>query len=107
MAFKKRLNEHIPFLQLLSRTHMKQKSAVLETATSEQIKILSEIVLNLLNGNIPITNSQKKKLKTFEKQFISLSDKKITASNLKRMWIKYSNTLLNVLLTNTLPHLIE
>ena len=107
MASKKRISTQLPFLLLLARAHPRQRSAILETSNSEQIKALSEIARNLLNGNLPITNLQKKKLQKYEKQLILLSDKKTGINKLKLMWIKNSKFLIPLFLANTLPQLTE
>ena len=76
MAMKREWSKHLPYLQLLSETHRSQRQALVQTASTEQIRILSEIVLNLLEGNIPITPTQKKNLHTLESKLLTLIEKK-------------------------------
>ena len=97
-----RARQHLPFLQLLKQTHLKQRKELLNTASSEQIKFLSEIVLNLLQGNIPITKRQKKILVPYEKIFIELSDRKNSIKKLRKLWICASKNIIPILLKEVL-----
>ena len=55
---------------LMTTTSSAQRKALLDTITNEQLKSLTEVTHNLLQGNIPITEAQKRNLrkhKTFLK----------------------------------------
>ena len=50
-------------LHYLTHCKPKQRQAILNCADSDLIACIQEIALNTLNGNIPLTSSQKTKLK--------------------------------------------
>ena len=103
---RKLFEDNVPFLKVLLKGRPKQRTALLETATDENIRFLSEIVYNLLEGFIPITNFEKTKLRKFEKKFLTLVDKKANKTRLRQLWIKNSKELLTVLLTYIIPILM-
>lgn len=102
---KHKWEEHLPYLQLLLKAHTKQRKSLIEIANRDQIRILSEIVYNLLDGNIPITKLQKEKLRPYERKFLMLINETKGLKDLRHMWIKNSKKLITVLLTNTLQYL--
>jgi len=53
---------HTAFLQLLYSTSVKQRKALLETITSDQLQILCEIALNVYRGTFPVSGYYIKKL---------------------------------------------
>ncbi len=65
------MKKNIWYLHLLmTSTSSAQRRALLDTITNDQLKSLTEVTHNLLQGNIPMTESQKRNLrkhKTFLK----------------------------------------
>ena len=58
------MKKHIWYLHLLmTTTSSTQRKALLDTITNEQLKALTEVIHNLLQGNIPITETQKRNLR--------------------------------------------
>ena len=104
---QKRLRKHLPFLQFLLNTQLKQRKSVLQSSTPDQIKILSEIVQNLLEGNIPLTPKQKRILKPHEKKFVKVIGKKQSINRLRGNWSKIAKTSLIILLHTILPFLTK
>jgi hypothetical protein len=74
----KRLLGQEPFLRLLSRSSAKSRKVLLQQASKKELTTLFEICLNIIKGNIPLTNTQLKKLKKHQKLIRALSDKKIS-----------------------------
>ena len=58
-----RMRHNAPLLHLLSGCHAKQRKAILETLTDEQLKTLCEVVLNILKGTVDLPPKQKQKLR--------------------------------------------
>ena len=73
----------------MQTTEKKQQKALLKTATDCQIRILSEIVLNLLAGNIPISEKTKQNLKKHKEKLRKLSDRKSSVITLRKLWNKF------------------
>jgi hypothetical protein len=66
----------------------KLASRLLKTASTQELLVIFELAKNILQSNIPISDSQKTKLKKYEKELIFLSEPK------KKVKVKV-NILLN------------
>ena len=65
------------FIQLLIKSSsLKQQKALLNSITQDQLRALSEIAVNVLYGNIPLTTRTKAKLKPYKVFYTHLADKK-------------------------------
>ena len=81
----KLLKKHASFFQLLSTTTSKlQKKVLLDTITQDQLKALTEITINLLKGNIPVTPIYKSKLKRYKKLYFLIANSSVSAKTKKR-----------------------
>lgn len=72
------------FLLFLSEVENKQVKAILERSTKPQILAIREVVVNLLNSVIPITDVEKKKIskhKTFFRQLAHKSQSRCKISH--------------------------
>ena len=57
------MKKHIWYLHLLMTTPSStQRKVLLDTITNDQLKALTEVTHNLLQGNIPITEAHKRNL---------------------------------------------
>ena len=56
------------FLSLLLGTSRKQALGLLKSVSDEQVKILSEILVNFLRGNLPASKESLKKYKSIIRQ---------------------------------------
>ena len=66
------MKRQIWYLQLLMHTGSKeQRRVLLDTVTNDQLRALTEVTHNILQGNIPLTASHKRKLRT-EKSFLQI-----------------------------------
>ena len=71
----KKLKKHQAFLQLLSeKISVQQRRAILQTTTPEQIKVLSEIAANVINGSLILPNASIRKLVRYKHLVQLLSD---------------------------------
>jgi len=69
----KHLEKHSPILEVLQKASPKLRKAILEQCDSQVICVLSEIILNLLNGHINLSSKQKQKLKKYKNKFRELA----------------------------------
>lgn len=60
------LQKHEAFLKLFATSNPKLRKVLIQSASKEQIKLLIEIILNLLNGNVPLTQHELKKLSKYK-----------------------------------------
>ena len=91
------LTNERPFLELFVKAGLKQRKALLQTLTNQQLKAVSEIVHNVLIGNVPLTSDQQKALKKYRSLLYIIGDKRINRSEKKRVLGKGANPLLYAL----------
>lgn len=78
----------------------KQQTAIIKHMNEVQLKTISELALNLIKGNIPLTESDKQSLRRYVKTLRKLIDREVTF-NRKRELI--TRKLLITLARLTLP----
>ena len=100
----KRIINHIPILQYLRTLSIKDQKNLVFLAPKELLLTLSEIALNLIHKNIALSPPQILKLKKFEKQIVSLSEKKHSLT--KRRKILRGGGFLKSFLDTTIPNLM-
>jgi hypothetical protein len=68
---------NISFLKVLSENSGNSKLVLtlLKSANKKELLIIFELVKNILENNIPISEKQKQKLRKYEKKLIILSEK--------------------------------
>ena len=101
----RRVSKHKPFLQLLRSAEKNQQKAILKSASEEQIKTLSEIILNLLAGHIPINLKNKRDLAKYKENLRDLADKQTAISTLKQHWNRFPLEVLENIIKLTLAYL--
>ncbi len=84
----RRMKVHAPYLQVLAKGNATQRQGILNGASRELIFCLCECALNVLNGNVPLSSSQKKKLSKHKLRLRQLVKKNTSISKKKRL-LKY------------------
>lgn len=69
------IKQKLFFNFLLTNNTLKQKKCVLYSASKSQITALSEIAVNLLRNNIPLTTAQREKLAPYKRTYRILGSK--------------------------------
>ena len=98
------MKAHLSFVKLLSYCETKQQIALLQTASKEQIDVLSEIAFNFLIENIPSSDTQTKTLAQYKNAIRTVADKKVSTVQKRRVLIK-SRKFLPILLKLALKYL--
>ena len=94
----KRVWRNWAFIHLLIDTSStRQRKSVVNTATSEQIKTLAEIIANTLAGSLPITPAGKKQLSRVKNALRSISKSKVSVPERKRLIIKNFSCIIKLL----------
>lgn len=65
----KNIYKHRNILEVLSKASPALRKAILQHADKSTICILAEIIVNLMQGHLNLSQSQKKKLKPYKRQF--------------------------------------
>lgn len=79
------MRQQLEQLKLIKKS--KSCSATLKKCSKNTIKSLCECVLNLLKGNIPLTQYQKRKLKPHKRSLRKLADKSIPLYKKRRLLV--------------------
>ena len=77
----KRLKKHAGLLHYLTRCPNKVKREILKSGDKELMNTLCECSFNILRGTVPLTQTQKRKLKTFKKQLRVLASRTTSQRN--------------------------
>ena len=75
---------------------------MLQNVSIDKIKVLCEICLNLLEGNIPVNGEEKQKLKRHRKKIEVLADRKVALKQ-KRPIINQRGGFIGTLASVALP----
>ena len=73
------------FLDALQQVEEKHRKKLIKGATNEQINTISEVALNILQGNIPLKEHHKKKLNKHKKSLRALASKGISVKKRKKI----------------------
>lgn len=75
------MKKQVWYLHLLMTTaSAPQRKALLDTVTQDQLRALTETTHNVLQGNIPLTEGQKRQLRKHKKFLRILGDPKVPNS---------------------------
>ena len=94
----RRVHHNAPYLHVLAKGSDKQRQALIQGANKELITCLCECALNVLNGNIHLKPSEKKRLIKYKRYIRVLSDKKIGVQKKKKV-LRQKGGFLGALLT--------
>lgn len=102
---KSRFVENHEFFVYLAKLPTNRQKAIIKGADRPILLALSEICLNIMRRNVPLTEKEKRLLRPYEKQVYQLSLKKQSTS--KKKQIVQRGGFLGTLLTSVLPILIS
>jgi len=72
-----RIKQHTRFLRLLQESTTRKRKALIESITNTQLDALSQLILNIVQGNILVTDAYIKKLKCYKDIIHSLATRKV------------------------------
>jgi hypothetical protein len=78
-----RLKRNLTFLDLLVKAKKPQRSALINTASNDQLQCICDCAVNILNENIPLTDSQYRKLSRVQKHIRYIANSKDQLDNKK------------------------
>ena len=90
-------------LKLLYKSPPALRKVILRTANDDFINSLCEIALNILQGKIPLTTSQHKRLQKQKKDIRLLANKSVVISKKKKRLINQTGGFLLPLLSVAIP----
>ena len=80
-----RVAKNKKFLDALQQVEEKHRKKLIKGATTEQINTISEVALNILQGNIPLKEHHKKKLNKHKKSLRALASKGVSVKKRKKI----------------------
>ena len=96
---KKLTSANNSFLHFLSSCHKEQRKAILQTTTDDQLKLLVEIVLNILRGVIPTSTRTRNLLRSNKSNIRKVVDDSISKTLRRKRLIKISSEIPVILLS--------
>jgi hypothetical protein len=107
----KRIKENIQLLDLISKCKKaKDRKVFLEKGSDEFIKAIIEILLNVLKGNVSVSDKIKKQLKKYKRILRALICPKVSLKAKRRVLIQkggFLNIILPAVIGGVLSYLFE
>lgn len=80
-----RIKHHMGVLEYLKGLPSSEQKRFINGASSELLKTISELCLNLLKGTIKVSETDLKNLKKYKKQIIFLSERKHSSDKRRKL----------------------
>jgi hypothetical protein len=88
------VRKHSPFFKLLLTTTSKlQRKVLLDSITNDQLRALTEVTVNLLQGVLPVTPDHRQKLKKYRRLIRLIGDKKVSLKTKKKALCRQSGVI--------------
>ena len=100
----RRIKSNYHALQVLKNASPKLRKAIISNCNKDLLNSISECALNVLNGNIRLSNCAKRKLKKYKSSLRSLADRRFPRSAKTKLIVQRGGFLLP-LLSAVLPAL--
>ena len=98
LTMSARMRKNAALLHLLSDCHPKQRKALLQTLSEEQLRTLCEVILNILKGTVELTPSQKNSLGKRKRLLYQLASKSVPSKTKKKILVQQGGSLLPAIL---------
>ena len=93
------------FLQLLADCPRQQRPFLLKTATPQQMRALVQVLRNVLGGNIPFPEENKRKLQCYKDALLKLSELDVPYKVKKQTLVREGGGFIEELLTPVISSL--
>lgn len=98
-----RLKTNLPFLIMVERVNNKQRKALLAHTSREEFRAIITLLFNILEGHVPVTETDKTRLRRYKKCIRTLVSKKISARE-KRALLNAHHCLLPICVRSLLTY---
>ena len=98
----RRVRTHSSFLELLQSTTVKQRKALLQTSTDEQLRALNEVIVNFYRGTISVSDHYIKKLFPYKTAMRRIVTERMTKKE-KRTLLSRKQAMLPWILRPMMP----
>lgn len=90
MRYKQSIRTYLQFLSLCDES---QRSAIIKTSTSDQLKAIMEIIYNLLHGTIPLARRYKIILSRYKDTIRKLTERQLAVGKRKTLLKKLQSVI--------------
>ena len=90
----KAIKESILFLQALKESAPKERKAMLSSVSNDFYKLLTEIIFNLLRGNVPVSNTTIHHLRRYKGTLRTLSDRSVSFARKRTLFCRLADSAL-------------
>ena len=102
-SMKAKLEKHMPFLKKLMEAPVKKRVQIIKRAPSCLIRYLSECALNVLKGNLKLSDDQYVKLKPHKQVLLRVSKPSLSMRERRKILLKKKGGVLPALIPMVLP----
>lgn len=92
-----RVKRNLSMLRWLSKANPKARKVVLRSADRDLVDCLCECALNILNGNVPLTQAQKRRLSKYKLVLRRMASGKRSSLKAKRRLIQTGGFIAGIL----------
>jgi poly(A) polymerase Pap1 len=96
-------NSDLAFLKKLKRSRVEARKVLIQKAKPEHLRLLTECVLNVCNGNIKCTDQQKANLVKHAKHLHAVCDACRPVASRKKIYKNQSGGFIGTLLSVAIP----
>lgn len=102
------LQKHFPTLSYIGAAKIpnKQKKALINTLSTEQIKTIGHMINNFLDRRIPVTEEAMKRLNKDKKYLYGLVSKKVPVKTKKKILTQKGGGILGPILAGLIPSVV-
>ena len=100
----RRIKSNFHKLHTLKDAHPKLRKAIISNCDTDLVNCVSECALNLLHGNVELSDCARKKLRKYRRQLRTVVDRRVRMARKKTLIIQRGGFLVR-LLTVVLPTL--
>jgi len=94
----KRIKSNYYALNVLKSAQPKLQKTIISNCNRELLKCISEFILNVLKGNLKVSDCAKRKLRKHKSVLRKVADKRVTSSVKKRLINQRGGFLLSLLI---------
>lgn len=102
----RRISQQSAYLKLLYDCKPKLRKTLIQHAERAQMEALSQIAVNILRGNVSLSEVHKKKLKRYKETIRSLASRRVSLARKRQFLLKY-HALVQLLIKPVIPLLDE
>lgn len=79
------VREHLPILKYIAKTPSRRRRMLIkQCATNNFARCISECCWNVINGRVPLSDSEKRKLCKYKKTLRELANRRVSLTSKKR-----------------------